>query len=66
MTGAGGFLQQIVYGYSGLRLDETGLRRAFRPMLPSRLRRLVLRNVSVRGKRFDVVVERDSARFMPR
>lgn len=66
VTGAGGFLQQIVYGYSGLRLDETGLRRAFRPMLPSRVRRLVLRNASVRGKRYDIVVERDSARFVPR
>ena len=66
MTGAGGFLQQIVYGYSGLRLDETGFRRAFRPMLPSRIRRLVLRNVSVRGQRYDIVVDHDSARFVPR
>ena len=66
VTGAGGFLQQIVYGYSGLRLDETGFRRAFRPMLPSRIRRLVLRNVSVRGQRYDIVVDHDSARFVPR
>jgi len=66
LTGAGGFLQQIVYGYSGLRLDESGLRPAFRPVLPSRIRRLVLRNVAVRGKRYDIVVERDSARFVPR
>jgi trehalose/maltose hydrolase-like predicted phosphorylase len=66
VTGAGGFLQQMVYGYSGLRLDETGLRRAFKPMLPSRIRRLVLRNVAVRGKRYDIVVERDSARFVAR
>ena len=66
ITGAGGFLQQIVYGYSGLRLDESGLRRAFRPLLPSRLTRLTLRNFSVRGRRYDIVVARDSVRFMPR
>ena len=66
ITGAGGFLQQIVYGYSGLRLDENGLRRAFPPLLPSRLARLTLRNFSVRGRRYDVEVQRDTVRFVPR
>ena len=65
LTGAGAFLQQVVFGWSGLRLGEQGLRPAFRPVLPSRLRRLVLRNVSVRGKRYDIVVERDTVRFVP-
>jgi len=66
LTGAGGFLQQVVFGYTGLRFDESGLRAAFRPVLPSRITRLVLRNVAVRGRRYDIVVERDSARFVPR
>jgi len=66
LTGAGGFLQQVIYGYTGLRLNAEGLRSVFRPVLPSRIRRLVLRNVAVRGKRYDVVVERDTARFVPR
>src|SRR2546430_16750062 len=66
LTGAGGFLQQVVFGYTGLRFGESGLRAAFRPVLPSRITRLVLRNVSVRGNRYDIVVERDSARFVPR
>src|SRR2546427_10113476 len=66
LTGAGGFLQQVVFGYTGLRLDESGLRAAFRPVLPSRIARLVLRNVSVRGRRYDIVVERDTARFVSR
>jgi len=66
LTGAGGFLQQVVFGYTGLRFDESGLRAAFRPVLPSRITRLVLRNVSVRGRRYDVVVERDTARFVSR
>ena len=66
LTGAGGFLQQIVFGWSGLRLGDEGLRPAFRPVLPSRITRLVLRNVGSRGRRYDVVVEGDSARFVPR
>jgi protein-glucosylgalactosylhydroxylysine glucosidase len=64
VTGAGGFLQQIVYGYTGLRLDPSGVRLAFRPVLPSRLTRLVLQNASVRGRRYDIVVERDTTRFV--
>lgn len=66
VTGAGGFLQQVVFGYTGLRLGEDGLRRAFRPVLPSRITRLVLRNFSVRGRRYDIVVERDTVRFVPK
>ncbi len=66
LTGAGGFLQQIVFGWSGLRLGDEGLRPAFRPTLPSRITRLVLRNVASRGRRYDVVVEGDSARLVAR
>jgi len=66
LTGAGGFLQQVIFGYTGLRFGETGLRAAFPPVLPSRITRLTLRNVASRGRRYDVVVEGDSARFVPR
>ncbi|MGH7608123.1 MAG: hypothetical protein ACREME_12380 [Gemmatimonadales bacterium] len=66
VTGAGAFLQQVIYGYTGLRLTEQGLRPTFRPVLPSRITRMVLRNVPVRAKRYDIVVEGDSARFVAR
>ncbi|MGH7427915.1 MAG: glycoside hydrolase family 65 protein, partial [Candidatus Methylomirabilaceae bacterium] len=66
VTGAGGFLQQVVYGYTGLRLGDEGLRPAFRPVLPSHVRRLVLHNFSVRGLRYDIVVDLDTARFVPK
>jgi trehalose/maltose hydrolase-like predicted phosphorylase len=66
VTGAGGFLQQVIYGYTGLRLGDAGLVRAFRPLLPSRVERLLLRNVHVRGRRYDVVVEGDSLRIIGR
>ena len=66
LTGAGGFLQQVEFGYTGLRLSERGLETAFPPALPSAVRRLVLRNISVRSRRYDIVVEHDTTRFVPR
>lgn len=66
LTGAGGFLQQVIYGYTGLRLTDEGLRPVYKPVLPSAITRLVLKHVSVRGKTYDVMVEGDSARFVPR
>ena len=64
LTGAGAFLQQIVYGWAGVRLGDQGLRVAFRPALPSSVRRLTLTNVTVRGRRYDVIVEGDSTRLV--
>ena len=65
VTGAGGFLQQVIYGYTGLRLGEGGLEPAFAPLLPSGITRLVLRNVYNRGKRYDVVVDSGGRRIIP-
>lgn len=65
VTGAGGFLQQVIFGYTGLRLGEHGLEPEFPAVLPSRVRRLVLRNLSVRGGRFDVVVDSTGRRVVP-
>jgi trehalose/maltose hydrolase-like predicted phosphorylase len=65
VTGAGGFMQQIVFGYTGLRIGDDGLHAAFKPVLPSRVKRIVLRNFSVRDRRHDIIVDRDRARFEP-
>ena len=65
VTGAGGFLQQVIFGYTGLRLGEQGLTPAFPPVLPSRITRLVLRNVHARGQRYDVVVDSSGRRMIP-
>ncbi|HEY9429795.1 MAG TPA: hypothetical protein VIR34_21710 [Gemmatimonadaceae bacterium] len=64
-TGAGGFLQQVIFGYTGLRLGEGGLEEAFPPVLPSNINRLVLRGVHVRGKRYDIVVDSAGRRIVP-
>lgn len=65
VTGAGGFLQQVIYGYTGLRIGDRGLETAFAPMLPSHVTRLVLRNIHARGRRYDVVVDARGRRMIP-
>jgi trehalose/maltose hydrolase-like predicted phosphorylase len=66
VTGAGGFLQQVIFGYTGLRIGDGGLEPAFAPLLPSRVTRLVLRNFHSRGRRYDVVVDASGRRIVPR
>ena len=65
VTGAGGFLQQVIYGWTGLRLGVRGLEPAFPPLLPSSVKRLVLRNIHVRGKRYDVIVDPSGRQILP-
>jgi hypothetical protein len=65
LTGAGGFLQQVIFGYTGLRLGRRGLEPAFSPVLPTHITRLRLRNLHVRGKRYDVVVDSAGRRVEP-
>jgi protein-glucosylgalactosylhydroxylysine glucosidase len=65
LTGAGGFLQQVIFGYTGLRLGDHGLEPAFAPVLPSRITRLVLRNIQARGKHYDVIVDASGRRIVP-
>jgi trehalose/maltose hydrolase-like predicted phosphorylase len=65
VTGAGGFLQQVIYGWTGFRLGENGLEPAFAPVLPSTVKRLVLRNISIRGNRYDVIVDAKGRRMVP-
>ncbi len=50
ITGAGAFLQQFVFGYSGLRLTAKGLVQQYPAVLPPGVSKLTLRNISVRGK----------------
>lgn len=65
VTGAGGFLQQVIYGYTGLRLRDGGLEPAFPAILPSKITRLVLHNMYSRGKRYDVLVDSTGRKILP-
>jgi trehalose/maltose hydrolase-like predicted phosphorylase len=66
LTGAGGFLQQVIFGYTGLRLAEDGLVRAYKPVLPKGVSSLLLKNFSVQGHKYDIEVIRDTVIFHPR
>jgi hypothetical protein len=55
----------VIYGYTGLRLSDDGVRRAFAPVLPSTISRLTLRGFRIRGKCYDIVVEKDQLRMNP-
>jgi len=55
-----GFVQSFVYGLSGLRVEDKGLVEAYPPALPPGWNSLQLRNVSFRGKRYDITIDRDA------
>ncbi len=56
LTGAGGFLQQVLFGYTGLRITENGLVQKYKPMLPPGVHEMEIRNIHFRGKIYKVVV----------
>jgi trehalose/maltose hydrolase-like predicted phosphorylase len=61
LTGSGGYLQSLIYGFSGLRIREPGLVEAYTPVLPASWTSLTLRNLSFRGQRLDIRIARDAA-----
>jgi len=58
LTAAGGLLQNIVFGFTGLRLAESGLAQAYPPLLPPAWRGFTLRHVALRGRHYDIAVRR--------
>ncbi|TPG11295.1 glycoside hydrolase family 65 protein [Rhodanobacter glycinis] len=60
LTAAGGLLQNIVYGFSGLRIEQDGLVEAYAPMLPPQWKSLTLRRIAFRGKLYDIAITRDA------
>lgn len=65
VTGAGGFLQQVIYGWTGYRWSDRGLEPEFPALLPSNVKRLILRRVSVRGQRYDITIDHSGRRMTP-
>lgn len=60
ITGSGGYIQNLVFGFTGLRLREQGLVEAYPPVLPQSWKSLTLQNISIRGEHYDIVVARDA------
>jgi trehalose/maltose hydrolase-like predicted phosphorylase len=61
VTASGGFLQNLLYGFSGLRVADKGLVEAYPPILPAEWKSMTLKNIAIRGERFDILVDRDAA-----
>ncbi len=55
-----GFLQSMIYGLTGLRVDDKGLDAAYAPTLPPNWKSLTLKRVNFQGKQYDITVERDT------
>lgn len=60
MTGSGAYIQNLVFGFTGLRTREQGLVEAYAPVLPAGWSALTLKNISFRGQRMDIRVARAS------
>jgi protein-glucosylgalactosylhydroxylysine glucosidase len=61
ITASGGFIQNLVFGFSGLRIAEEGLIEAYAPVLPAEWKSMTLKNLAFRGQHFDIVIDRDAA-----
>ena len=55
-----GFVQSLVYGLSGLRIEDDGLVQAYQPVLPPNWKSLTLKRVNFRGRQYDVSIDRDA------
>ena len=60
ITGAGGFLQAVIYGYGGFRLKSSGL--AFNPSLPPNVTKMAI-SVHYLGSVMDVAVTEEAIKF---
>jgi trehalose/maltose hydrolase-like predicted phosphorylase len=60
ITASGGFLQNLIYGFSGLRIAEKGLVGAYAPVLPPEWKSMTLKDIAFRGQRYDITIDRDA------
>jgi protein-glucosylgalactosylhydroxylysine glucosidase len=60
VTASGGFLQNLLYGFSGLRIEQQGLIEAYAPVLAPEWKSMTLKNVTFRGQHYDIVIDRDA------
>jgi hypothetical protein len=56
-----GFLENFLYGFTGLRFTDQGLTPIYAPVLPSAWKSVTIKNVKLHGQSFDFVLSRDEA-----
>ncbi|MDB6099128.1 MAG: glycoside hydrolase family 65 [Gammaproteobacteria bacterium] len=60
VTASGGFLQNLAYGFTGLRIEEKGLVGAYAPLLPPEWKSMTLKDIKFRGQHYDIIIDRDA------
>jgi protein-glucosylgalactosylhydroxylysine glucosidase len=58
---SGGFVENFLYGFTGLRLTDQGLKPAYAPVLPQEWKSVTIRNAKLDGQSYDFVVGRNEA-----
>ena len=61
LTGSGGFVQSLIFGLTGLRIEAQGLVQAYPPLLPPAWKSMTLQGITFRGMHYDIVVRRDAS-----
>jgi hypothetical protein len=56
-----GFLENFLYGFTGLRFTDQGLVPVYAPVLPPAFKRVTIKGVKLHNKSFDFVLSRDQA-----
>jgi trehalose/maltose hydrolase-like predicted phosphorylase len=60
LTASGAYVQNLVFGFSGLRIRDEGLVQAYPPLLPTAWKSLTLQNLTFRGERLTIRIARDA------
>jgi len=63
-TGAGAFLHQVIFGYTGVRISEEGLKAVYPPMLANGVTEMSISNIMFRGNLYDVSVKDGTTRIV--
>lgn len=61
LSASGGFVQNFIYGFTGLRVEGASVEAVYPPVLPPAWRALTLRDIAIRGKRYNITITRDAA-----
>jgi trehalose/maltose hydrolase-like predicted phosphorylase len=61
LTGSGGFVQGLLYGLTGLRIEPNGLLETYPPVLPPTWKSMTLKDITFRGKHYDITIDRDAS-----
>jgi protein-glucosylgalactosylhydroxylysine glucosidase len=60
VTASGGFIQNLVYGLTGLRIEDKDLAERYAPILPPDWKSMTITDISFRGKHYDITIDRDA------